>query len=254
MPRWLAGTPCAACGPCLDAARCSRSSGRLGAATGLQTGVGSLAFGLEKLKSLDLITPSQPSQPARRPPDPAADEDRPAVRRRVAREAGSVRCFCPVPGCGLGDPSRASGWASHSAMRHHLNDHCSGTLQGAVPVDYLASHNLDACQVCGLLVDRRFKGSHPRCRPVSRPNARRAPSDGEDPSLPTFEEVMAAPIRLLAPLGPSALLGPPQPPTLSTLLPLGSPSSCSPRRSCAPRLVGTGHRRLRPPSGGANAG
>ena len=103
--------------------------------------------------------------------------------------SGSVRCFCPVPDCGQGDVSRATGWTSHTAMRPHLNDHCAGTLRGAVPPEYLAAHHLDACSVCGLLVDRRFNGAHPRCRPTQRGCVRRTSHDGADPSLPSLDEI-----------------------------------------------------------------
>ena len=119
------------------------------------------------------------------------DEPR-ASRRRVAEPAAPVRCFCPVPGCGHGDAARASGWGSHDAMLHHLDDHCSGTLAGAVPMDYLQAHGLDLCSVCGLLVARRYNGTHPRCRPQSRQQAaRRGDSSVADPGLPTLDGIMA---------------------------------------------------------------
>ena len=121
-------------------------------------------------------TPLHPAIGRGRSPSPADDEARP-LRRRVAPPPDVVRCFCPVPGCGHADATRASGWGSHDAMRHHLDDHCAGTLAGAVPMEYLDAHRLDLCSVCGLLVARRFNGVHPRCRPRARqqlPNHRPA--------------------------------------------------------------------------------
>lgn len=78
-------------------------------------------------------------------------------------------------------------------MKLHLDDHCSGTLAGAVPAEYLAAHTLDICSVCGLLVSQRFNGMHPRCRPQGRSEAagRVTHAGAGDPRLPDFEEIMA---------------------------------------------------------------
>ena len=100
-------------------------------------------------------------------------DGRPAHRRRLESSGSSVRCFCPVPGCGRGDPTRATGWSSHQAMRAHFDDHCSGTLAGAVD-----AHSLDLCQECGLLVNKRYNGVHPRCRPQARLAALSHPRPG----------------------------------------------------------------------------
>jgi truncated hemoglobin YjbI len=137
--------------------------------------------------------PGTPLHPAIQRHRPCSPQDEPrASRRRVAEPAAPVRCFCPVPGCGHGDAARASGWGSHEAMRHHLDDHCSGTLAGAVPMDYLQAHGLDLCSVCGLLVARRYNGTHPRCRPQSRQQAaRRGDNSVADPGLPTLDGIMA---------------------------------------------------------------
>ena len=122
-----------------------------------------------------------PSARARSPP--AADGDgRPGRRQRVAQASEAVRCFCPVPGCLLGDPQRASGWASHQSMRHHLDEHCSGALCGAVPAEYLRTHNLNVCGECGLLVAARYNGAHPRCRAAAR--ARPPPELSSAPTRP----------------------------------------------------------------------
>ncbi|CAL1154289.1 unnamed protein product [Cladocopium goreaui] len=108
--------------------------------------------------------PGSPLHPAIqrcRAHSPDSGGDRHPLRRRVAEPGVAVRCFCPVPGCGHGDAMRAAGWASHEGMRHHLDDHCSGTLTGAVPAEYLQAHRLDLCSVCGLLVGRRYNGPRP---------------------------------------------------------------------------------------------
>ncbi|CAE7231929.1 unnamed protein product [Symbiodinium natans] len=81
-------------------------------------------------------------------------------------------------------------------MRHHLDDHCSGQLSGAVPQEYLDAHSLDTCTVCGLLVKRYYNGSHPRCRPDSRAQAARPgavpPAASAADPLPNFADVLAA--------------------------------------------------------------
>ena len=59
-------------------------------------------------------------------------------------------------------------WGSHRAAsppRTHF----------FVPAAYMAQHSLDTCQVCGLLVARRFNGAHPRCRPQVQAAASQAP-------------------------------------------------------------------------------
>ena len=59
-------------------------------------------------------------------------------------------------------------------------------------MDYLQAHGLDLCSVCGLLVARRYNGTHPRCRPQSRQQAaRRGDNSVADPGLPTLDGIMA---------------------------------------------------------------
>ena len=138
--------------------------------------------------------PGSPLHPAIqrcRAHSPDSGGERHPLRRRVAEPGVAVRCFCPVPGCGHGDAMRAAGWASHEGMRHHLDDHCSGTLTGAVPAEYLQAHRLDLCSVCGLLVGRRYNGVHPRCRPHSRHHvANHGHASAQDPGLPSFSTIM----------------------------------------------------------------
>ena len=141
--------------------------------------------------------PGSPLHPAIqrcRAHSPDSGGDRHPLRRRVAEPGVAVRCFCPVPGCGHGDAMRAAGWASHEGMRHHLDDHCSGTLTGAVPAEYLQAHRLDLCSVCGLLVGRRYNGVHPRCRPHSRHHvANHGHASAQDPGLPASAPSWATP-------------------------------------------------------------
>ena len=94
------------------------------------------------------------------------------------------------------DPSNAFVRSQGASLVTHCG-HCSGTLEGAVPIECLAAHNLDACAVCGNLVDSRFNGTHPRCRPTGRASAGRASPGDADAALPAFEEIMAAAVPTL---------------------------------------------------------
>jgi len=95
---------------------------------------------------------------------PGPDRERSLVRDPPA----AARVFCPVPGCPCADAANARGWATHAAMRPHLDDHAAGTLQGQLPPPYLLAHDLDLCSVCGLTVGKRYHGTHARCRPAHR--------------------------------------------------------------------------------------
>ena len=101
-------------------------------------------------------------------PGPEPGRARSASPGRGRPHANNPRVFCPVMGCPCSDASSARGWTNHASMQAHLNDHCAGSLAGEVPAAYLAQHSLSPCQVCGLLVSRRFNGVHPRCRPEAR--------------------------------------------------------------------------------------
>ena len=93
------------------------------------------------------------------------------------------------------DPTRCSGWSSHSAMRNHLDDHCAGILSGSVPPEYLGEHDLEPCSVCGLLVRRFHNGSHPRCRPAARAACADRPPPrvgGPEAALPSFADILAS--------------------------------------------------------------
>lgn len=111
--------------------------------------------------------------------------------------AGS-RIFCPVPSCPSSAGRGARGWASHSAMRPHLDDHAAGQLAGAVPQDYLHSHGLDTCTECGLLLSQRYNGVHPRCRPAARAAmGLAAVPHGEADLGPDIAQVCAAGVPVL---------------------------------------------------------
>ena len=92
--------------------------------------------------------PPPPSGIQARQHSPSRDEP-PTQRRRMLCGAAPVRCFCPVPGCQLGDPHLGRGWTGHDSMRLHLDEHCAGTLEGSVPAEYLAALGSVPRPLCG---------------------------------------------------------------------------------------------------------
>ena len=115
---------------------------------------------------------------------------------------------CPVPGCLRGDPANTPGWTSFTTMRNHLNDHCAGRAQGAIPTTVLNEHRLLQCSVCSLLCSARYNGVCPRCRPAARAAA--LPTQPDAPpiqaggshahafsSRPSLEEVHAKQVPTL---------------------------------------------------------
>jgi len=110
------------------------------------------------------------------------------------------RIFCPVRGCMHSDEQNARGWSSHGAMRPHLNEHCSGRFMGRIPQDYMDAHNFQFCRHCGQLVNQRFNGCCPRCRPHIRVQERMIPREegADDPAdlLPSLEQILQLNIKI----------------------------------------------------------
>jgi hypothetical protein len=106
------------------------------------------------------------ARPRTRPPmpgTPVGSERPPCERSPRASAAQPSRVFCPVPSCPCSYPARARGWASWNSMRHHVDAHLAGTLQGEVSLSWLRSQNRTRCPVCGLSVSQSH-GVHPTCR------------------------------------------------------------------------------------------
>lgn len=68
-------------------------------------------------------------------------------------------------------------------MRHHIDAHLAGSLQGEVPVAWLHSQNRTRCIVCGLSVSSNH-GVHPTCRPAARTAAVDAVQQMDTDALP----------------------------------------------------------------------
>ena len=115
--------------------------------------------------------PEDPSQPS------AMDVD-----------AGLARVFCPVPGCPCADRTRARGWANHISMRHHIDAHLSGSLQGEVPPAWLHTQGRTRCLACGLSVSVRH-GVHPTCHPALRAATAPPAANQPGPQLPSFRDI-----------------------------------------------------------------
>ena len=89
--------------------------------------------------------------------------------RRPSRDSNSgIRILCPVDSC----PEALVGSNRHfkdfASIKNHLNDHCTGHLSGAVPLDFLKFHNYSQCNVCDRVLHSRFRGTCRRCQPFAR--------------------------------------------------------------------------------------
>ena len=138
--------------------------------------------------------PPQPGTPVGGERPRRMDLDSP--RERSPARNAPPRVFGPVPSCPCSQALTARGWTSHASMRHHLDDHASGSLQGTLSAAYLAAHNLDLCSVCGLTVAHRSNGTHPRCRPQQRQHARNSHASersGARLAGPSLAEIFAVP-------------------------------------------------------------
>ena len=70
--------------------------------------------------------------------------------------------FCPVPGCMDGEGStHGAGYRSLAHMREHLNRHATGSLQGAIPPEFMLKHSLQYCGVCSRTLHKRYRGVCP---------------------------------------------------------------------------------------------
>ena len=111
--------------------------------------------------------------------------------------------FCPVPGCTRSTPTTGRGFTNHQAMRTHLNEHCWGVLLGAVPQDYMDTHQLGHCSHCHGLIHNRYHNLCPTCRPAAAAaraaanlRTRLAPANTQEPPdtptrvpLPSLQEI-----------------------------------------------------------------
>jgi hypothetical protein len=84
-----------------------------------------------------------------------------------------------------------------AAMRQHLQEHAAGREVGALPADFLATHRLCSCRVCGLLIGTRHGGVCPSCWPTARVSAVVSPSTASPPITPQLKEVFARRVATL---------------------------------------------------------
>ena len=91
-----------------------------------------------------------------------------AYRRRSSSALGSNRIFCPVVGCPDALASSNRYFRDFASIKTHLNDHCTGHLSGAVPVDFLRHYEYTQCNVCDKVLHNRYNGTCPKCRPMAR--------------------------------------------------------------------------------------
>ena len=128
---------------------------------------------------------------AKHPGPPVSQQKR--ERSPPRQDAAPARVFCPVAACPCSDPARARGWATVAGMKHHIDAHLAGSLQGEVPIPWLHTHNRTRCLVCGLSVSSAH-GVHPTCRPEARTVAvdMAVPMDLDSLDLPSWPAIQAA--------------------------------------------------------------
>lgn len=134
---------------------------------------------------------SNPGPPT--PGTPVGSERTPRERSPPRRAPiAAQRVFCPVPQCPCSDAMRARGWTNVASMKHHIDAHLAGSLQGDVPTTWLESNNRTRCLVCGLSVSHTH-GIHPTCRPAARAAAvdPAQPMDTDALQLPTLTAIQA---------------------------------------------------------------
>ena len=81
---------------------------------------------------------------------------------------GRCRILCPVAACPEASTSSSKHFRDFTSIKNHLNDHCTGHLDGAVPVSFLSQHGYTQCRVCDKVSHTRYKGICPRCKPKVR--------------------------------------------------------------------------------------
>ena len=108
-----------------------------------------------------------------RPPGPLAlhDQVRMAAAGPQTHQQGPTtlrRIFCPVVGCAHALTSSNRHYRDFKSIKNHLNDHCTGHISGAVPVDFLNQNSYSQCRICDKLVHTKFQGTCLKCRPSAR--------------------------------------------------------------------------------------
>ena len=88
--------------------------------------------------------------------------------RRSSNTLGIDRIFCPVVGCPDALSSSNKFFRDFASIKSHIDDHITGYRSGAVPSDFLRHHDYSQCDVCDRVVHKRYRGTHPRCRPRAR--------------------------------------------------------------------------------------
>ena len=88
-----------------------------------------------------------------------------ASRRRNSISLDNNRILCPVAGCPKALASSNKHFRDFAAIRSHLNEHCTGHLSGAIPVDFLSHYDFTQCIICDKILHKRYSPICPKCRP-----------------------------------------------------------------------------------------
>ena len=99
------------------------------------------------------------------------------------------RILCPVITCPESSVTSNRHFRDFASIKNHLNDHISGHLSGAVPVEFLQHHSYSQCSFCDKVLHTRYHGICQRCRPTARAQEQlnalrnRISSPAQNPSL-----------------------------------------------------------------------
>ena len=85
-----------------------------------------------------------------------------------ANTSDNSRMFCPVAECPDSLTSSTRYFRTFASIKIHLNDHCTGQLNGAVPVNFLRHFDYTQCRVCDKILHKKYLNSTcPKCRPAA---------------------------------------------------------------------------------------
>ena len=117
-------------------------------------------------------TAAASSSSARAPgPSAGSDQVRMVAAGPQTHQPGPTtprRIFFPVVGCAHALTSSNRLYRDFKSIKNHLNDHCTGHISGAVPVDFLIQNSYSQYRVCDKLVHTKFQGTCLKCRSSAR--------------------------------------------------------------------------------------
>ena len=113
---------------------------------------------------------------------PGNDGDVSSITEQIGNVAFSnSTMYCPVQGCQHNVPRRGNGFESKERLKHHIDSHLAGTLQGNPTEQWLAEQGWTICPVCRLTASsRRHGGIHDRCADTCRRSVEQGGQSSQD--------------------------------------------------------------------------